>query len=58
MTSYVAYLGSLTLQITSSFGVSSLHDINNQALENYYLFADKALYLAKKSGKNRVETIG
>ena len=47
-------VGSLTLRITSSFGISSLHDINNQALED----ADKALYLAKKSGKNRVETTG
>jgi len=48
-------IGSDTLQITSSFGVSSMGDINSQNLEDYYLLADKALYLAKQSGKNRVE---
>jgi diguanylate cyclase (GGDEF)-like protein len=48
-------VGSVTLQITSSFGVSSMGDINSQNLEDYYLLADKALYLAKQSGKNRVE---
>jgi diguanylate cyclase (GGDEF)-like protein len=49
-------IGSLILQITSSFGVSSLRDIINcESLEDYYLLADKALYLAKQSGKNRVE---
>lgn len=48
-------IGSDTLQITSSFGVSSMGDINSQNLEDYYLLADKSLYLAKQSGKNRVE---
>ncbi len=48
-------IGSATIQITSSFGVASLHDINSQTLEDYYFVADKALYLAKQSGKNRVE---
>jgi diguanylate cyclase (GGDEF)-like protein len=48
-------VGSVTLQITSSFGVSSMGDINSQNLEDYYLLADRALYLAKQSGKNRVE---
>ena len=47
--------GALTLRITASFGVSSLRDINSKTLEDYYFLADKALYLAKKSGKNRVE---
>ena len=46
-------IGSLTLRITSSFGVSLLRDIKN--LEDYYSLADKALYLAKQCGKNRVE---
>jgi len=49
-------IGSITLRITSSFGVSSMRDINSQTLEDYYLPADKALYLAKQYGKNRVET--
>ena len=48
-------IGSITLQITSSFGVSSLRDINSQAFDEYYSLADKALYFAKQSGKNRVE---
>lgn len=43
------------VQITSSFGVSSLRDINSPNPDHYYLLADKALYLAKQSGKNRVE---
>ncbi|NLP44164.1 MAG: GGDEF domain-containing protein [Peptococcaceae bacterium] len=48
-------VGSTTLQITSSFGVSSMRDIYNQTIDDYYSLADKALYLAKKGGKNRVE---
>lgn len=48
-------IGPIELQITSSFGISSMRDINSQTLEDYYFLADKALYLAKQSGKNRVE---
>lgn len=48
-------VGSISLQITSGFGVSSMCDINSQTLEDYYSPADKALYLAKQCGKNRVE---
>ncbi len=50
-------VGMITLQITSSFGVSSIRDINSQTLEDYYTLADKALYLAKQGGKNRVEKV-
>ena len=46
-------VGPITLQITSSFGVSLLGDF--KSLEDYYSLADKALYLAKRDGKNRVE---
>ena len=49
-------VGSVMLHITSSFGVSSIRDLmGSQTLEDYYYRADKALYLAKQSGKNRVE---
>ncbi|SHK80255.1 GGDEF domain-containing protein [Desulforamulus aeronauticus] len=48
-------IGSVTLRITSSFGVSLLGDIKNQSSQDYYSLADKALYLAKRCGKNRVE---
>lgn len=47
-------VGSLTLQITCSFGVSSLADIADQTIEDYYTLADQALYLAKERGKNRL----
>ncbi len=50
-------VGSITLQITASFGVSLLTDTNSQNLKDCYIFADKALYVAKKGGKNRVETV-
>ena len=48
-------IGSITLRITSSFGVSLLGDIKSQSSQDYYSLADKALYLAKRCGKNRVE---
>lgn len=48
-------VGSITLQITCSFGVSLLSVNDGQNSENYYFLADKSLYVAKHSGKNRVE---
>lgn len=48
-------VGPVELQITSSFGVSSMRGISGNTLEDYYLAADKALYIAKQHGKNRVE---
>jgi diguanylate cyclase (GGDEF)-like protein len=47
---------SVALQITSSFGVSSIRNVHGQTLEDCYLLADQALYLAKQSGKNKVKT--
>ena len=48
-------VGSATIRITCSFGVSILSESNSD-IDDYYLLADKALYLAKQNGKNRVET--
>ena len=45
-------VGSLTLRITSSFGVSSLHDINNQALEDADIKKAVKIEL-KQQGKSR-----
>jgi diguanylate cyclase (GGDEF)-like protein len=47
--------GPIALRITASFGVSSMRDINSQNFEDYYFLADKALYLAKQGGKNKVK---
>ena len=44
-------VGSITLQITASFGVSLLTDTNSQNLKDCYIFAEKALYVAKKAAK-------
>ena len=49
-------VGSITLQTTCSFGVSSMRDIIDcDSLDDYYFLADRALYMAKQNGKNRVE---
>ena len=50
-------IGPITVQITSSFGITSMGDTNSQNLEGYYHLADRALYLAKQRGKNRVEIV-
>ena len=47
--------GATTSYITASFGVSLLRATEKYGPENYFSLADKALYLAKKRGKNRVE---
>ncbi|RON67160.1 hypothetical protein BK671_14365 [Pseudomonas fluorescens] len=43
------------LRLTVSIGVTSLTPQGNQTIENLISIADKALYRAKKSGRNRVE---
>ncbi|MGI6678335.1 MAG: GGDEF domain-containing protein [Dehalobacterium sp.] len=48
-------IGSDTLRITCSFGVSLLCETQGHNLEEYYSFADQALYWAKQHGKNRTE---
>lgn len=47
--------GSTTIYITASFGVSLLQASEDHGSEYYISLADKALYLAKNRGKNRVE---
>jgi diguanylate cyclase (GGDEF)-like protein len=49
-------IGSISLRITCSFGISLLSN-NIENSDDYYFLADKALYLAKQNGKNRVEIV-
>ncbi len=46
----------LTRQITASFGVATL--LPGQPSDSLVERADKAMYLAKQKGRNRVETAG
>lgn len=49
--------GGVEIKVTMSFGISSLrHDQSKETLETILLRADKALYEAKRQGKNRVVT--
>lgn len=49
--------GPMTLGITASFGISPLCHTNSESFDDCYFLADKALYLAKERGKNRVEIV-
>ena len=44
-------------QVTVSCGITSLHSYPNNSAEKLLSIADKALYLAKDSGRNNVQTI-
>lgn len=52
---YKFNIGSRLIDITASFGVALLNRVSGDNIENYYSYADRALYLAKEAGKNRVE---
>jgi two-component system, cell cycle response regulator len=46
-----------TIQLTVSLGVTSFDSVKNKNKQSLISVADKALYIAKDSGKNRVYTI-
>lgn len=52
---HVFHIGSQTVTITASFGVSRLICANNDSLINYYSSVDKALYCTKQKHGNCVE---
>lgn len=43
-----------SLNVTASFGVATMDNTTSKTCDDTYLHADKALYLSKKSGRNRV----
>lgn len=49
------HLGSKTLRITGSFGVAEFGGV--ETLVHFFARVDRALYMAKSSGRNRVEVI-
>lgn len=44
-----------SIQVTASFGLTKLMGNTEEDFENCFKTADKALYLAKTNGRNRVE---
>ena len=42
------------LRVTASFGVCSLTEIGNMSLDTFIACADKKMYLAKETGRNKV----
>lgn len=54
---YPIELCSQKVQVTASFGVTSLQEMNDETLHSHYLKVDKALYLAKHQGRNCVQVL-
>lgn len=50
--------GGKTISITSSFGVAETTGVVDESLQHLLHFSDKALYEAKRSGRNRVCVYG
>lgn len=48
--------GSNSIKITASFGVCSIDCVEDKSKNGMIEYADKKLYLAKQSGRNRVES--
>jgi len=51
-------VGGKTISITSSFGVAETTGVVDESLQHLLHFSDKALYEAKRSGRNRVCVYG
>jgi len=51
----IAY-GANSIKITASFGVCSLESLEDKSMNSMIESADQKLYLAKRSGRNRVES--
>lgn len=47
-------LGALRVPVTASFGVASTDRVKVNDIDDLVMFADKALYVAKNGGRNRV----
>jgi len=54
---YRFFAGERQLKVTASFGVASLNSTQHDSFDHAYQDADKALYLAKRKGRNRVEVV-
>ncbi len=45
------------VQLTSSFGITNISRGRNDSLKHAYANVDKALYIAKEKGRNRIEAV-
>ena len=53
--SHIFFVDGIEIKITSSFGVYSKTPLENESIDDLLKNADRALYLAKNQGRNRIE---